>query len=88
MRNLLVAVALVMPLIARAADHEIVVLTPQLAEAALQEKNVYIFDNDDVDTFKAGHVPHAKLLNPFRYDAKELPSDKNATLIFYCYNEH
>ena len=62
-------------------------LTPLEVVAKLKEKNVYVFDNNDLDVFKAGHLPHAKRLNPSDYAAKELPANKNATLIFYCEDE-
>ena len=61
---------------------------PDGPAAKLKEKNVYVFDNNHVDVFKAGHLPHAKWLNPSEYDAKELPTNKNATLIFYCQHEY
>ena len=90
MKTLLASIALLLlsvPLVARANDG-FGSLTPQEVAAKIKEKNVYVFDNNDPDTFKAGHVPHAKWLHPSEYDAKDLPTDKNATLIFYCHNEH
>jgi hypothetical protein len=63
-------------------------LSPQEVAAKLKEKNVYVFDNNHIDVFKAGHLPHAKWLNPSEYEAKELPANKNATLIFYCQHEY
>ena len=63
-------------------------LTVQQVKAKLHAKNVYIYDNNDAEVFKDAHVPTAKWLNPMDYDAKELPADKSATLIFYCHNEH
>jgi hypothetical protein len=63
-------------------------MTPQEVQAKLQQKNVYVFDNNAKESFQKSHVPGAKWLNPSDYDPKELPADKNATLIFYCQNEH
>jgi hypothetical protein len=63
-------------------------LTVQEVKAKLGQKSVYIFDNNAPEVFKDAHVPSAKWLNPSDYDAKELPADKSATLIFYCHNEH
>jgi rhodanese-related sulfurtransferase len=83
-----VSLLLAVPLVARASDSGFGSLTPQEVAAKLKEKNVYVFDNNPPDAFKAGHVPHAKWVHPTEYDAKQLPADKNATLIFYCYNEH
>jgi hypothetical protein len=90
MRSILAAVFLFsvsLPLIAHAA-YEFGSLTPQEVAAKLKQKNVYVFDNNSPDVYKAGHVPHAKWLHPSEYDAKDLPADKSATLIFYCHNEH
>jgi hypothetical protein len=83
---LLVLSLLLAPMLVRAEGFGS--LSPQQVAAKLKEKNVYVFDNNSPDVFKAGHVPHAKWLHPSEYDAKELPSDKNAMLIFYCHNEH
>jgi hypothetical protein len=63
-------------------------LTVQEVKAKLGQKGVFIYDNNDAAVFKDGHVPSAKWLNPSDYDPKQLPADKNATLIFYCHNEH
>jgi rhodanese-related sulfurtransferase len=79
---------LAVPLVAHASDSGFGSLTPQEVAAKLKQKNVYVFDNNDPDVYKAGHVPHAKWVHPSEYDAKELPADKSATLIFYCHNEH
>ncbi len=63
-------------------------LTVQEVKARLHHKNVYLIDNNTPEQFKEAHVPSAKWLSPSDYDAADLPSDKSATLIFYCHNEH
>ncbi len=88
MKTILAALLLLVPVVAHAADEKLAELTPQQVAAKLKEKNVYVFDNNDKDVFTGGHVPHAKWVHPSEYDAKELPADKSATLIFYCMNEH
>jgi rhodanese-related sulfurtransferase len=87
MKALVAAVLLVVPL-AAGAQEGFGRLTPQEVAARMKQKNVYVFDNNSPDTYKAGHVPHAKWLHPSEYDAGALPADKSATLIFYCHNEH
>jgi hypothetical protein len=87
MKALIGIVALFVPLLARAEDKDPVELTPQQVAQAITEKNVYVFDNTDSDSFKAAHVPHARLLHPGLYTSKDLPANKNATLIFYCYDK-
>ena len=80
--------ALVVPFVARGSGEGFGSLTPQEVFAKLKQKNVYVYDNNAPEVFKDAHVPHAKWLHPSEYDAKELPADKSATLIFYCHNEH
>jgi rhodanese-related sulfurtransferase len=90
MKTLTLALAslfLLVPFVAYGNSEGFGSLTPQEVAAKLKEKNVYVFDNNHLDVFKAGHVPHAKWLNPSEYEAKELPAKKNATLIFYCQHE-
>jgi hypothetical protein len=87
MKALIGVVAVCVPLLARAGDKDPVELTPQQVAQAITEKNVYVFDNTDSDSFKAAHLPHARLLHPGLYTSKDLPANKNATLIFYCYDK-
>lgn len=88
MRTLpLVALLVLAPLVAYGNSEGFRSLTPQEVAARIKHKNVYVFDNDDPDEFKAGHLPHAKRLDPSAYEAKDLPANKNATLIFYCFDE-
>jgi hypothetical protein len=84
---LLVSFLLVVPVVAYGSDVGFGSLTPQEVAAKLKQKNVYVFDNNAPEVYKDAHVPHAKWLHPSEYDAKELPADKSATLIFYCHNE-
>jgi hypothetical protein len=84
----LLALIVLTPLIACADEASFGKLTPQEVFAKLKEKNVYVFDNNEKERWQKSHVPGAKWVHPNEYDAKELPADKNATLIFYCANEH
>ena len=63
-------------------------LTVEQAAARAKEKNVYFFDNNDMETYREGHVPGAKWIDYNNYAESALPADKEATLIFYCANEH
>jgi hypothetical protein len=85
---IIVAALALVPAVALAGGEGFGSLTPQEVAAKLKQKNVYVFDNNDQSVFKASHLPHAKWLHPSEYAASELPADKNATLIFYCHNEH
>jgi hypothetical protein len=57
-----------------------------VAEVAsrLGQPGFYVFDNNSGARWKRSHVPGAKLLNPYSFEAGELPPDKSATLVFYC----
>ena len=50
----------------------------------LRTPGFFVFDNNAAARWQRGHVPTAKNLNPYNYDASELPTDKAATLVFYC----
>ena len=59
-------------------------LTVSEVAARLGQPGIFIFDNNGRGRWKRGHVPGAKNLNAYSYDAGELPADKTATLVFYC----
>lgn len=59
-------------------------LTVAEVAARLGEPRFYVFDNNGQGRYKRGHVPGAKNLNAYNFDAGELPPDKDATLVFYC----
>jgi len=62
-------------------------LTIDQVAAKLGAKNTFIFDNNPKESWVAGHVPGAKWLDEEKITAADLPTDKKATLIFYCHNE-
>jgi hypothetical protein len=57
-------------------------------EKRLHDPGFFVFDNNSRETFARGHVPGAKWVDYSRVSAADLPSDKTATLVFYCANEH
>jgi rhodanese-related sulfurtransferase len=52
--------------------------------ARLGQPSFHVFDNNGHGRWARSHVPGAKHLNAYNYDASELPADKTATLVFYC----
>ena|SRR5690349_5117115 len=54
---------------------------------AAKDGKTFVYDNNPKESWVAGHVPGAKWLDEDKVTAAELPSDKAATLIFYCHNE-
>jgi len=52
--------------------------------ARLGQPGFHVYDNNGRGRWKRSHVPGAKNLNAYNYEASELPPDKAATLVFYC----
>ena len=63
-------------------------LTIDQVAAKLGKPGVHVFDNNSHDEYLEGHVPTATWVAYNEVTAKDLPADKDATLIFYCHNEH
>ena len=64
------------------ADDDLPELT--IAEVAARLGELHVYDNNGHGRWARGHVPGAKHVNPYDYDASELPADKAAPLVFYC----
>ncbi|HEY1554200.1 MAG TPA: rhodanese-like domain-containing protein [Kofleriaceae bacterium] len=63
---------------------EIPELTVPEVAARLGQPNVFVFDNNSAARWTRSHVPGAKHVNAYNFDASVLPADKTATLVFYC----
>jgi len=50
----------------------------------LGQPRFFVYDNNGPSRYARSHVPGAKHLDPASYPASALPSDKGATLVFYC----
>lgn len=59
----------------------------RIAEQKAGKQPIYLFDNNDQDTFNAGHLPGAKWVAFDKVSQADLPADKAATLVFYCASE-
>ena len=60
----------------------------KLKEAKEGKAAFYVFDNNAKSVFDKGHLPGAKWVDHENVQASDLPADKEATLVFYCSNEH
>jgi len=60
----------------------------KLKEAKEGKAAFYVFDNNAKSVFDKGHVPGAKWVDHENIKATDLPENKDATLVFYCANEH
>jgi len=56
-------------------------------ERRLGQPNVHVFDDNPSDVYEKNHLPGAVRLESKDIKEGVLPTDKNATLIFYCMNE-
>ncbi len=59
-------------------------MTVEQVAKRLGQKSFFVIDNNNRGRWAAGHVPGAKNLNPGEFTQADLPSDKTATLVFYC----
>jgi Rhodanese-like domain len=74
---------------ASAPSGDLRTLTVDEVEQRINAKDgkTFVFDDNEKDRYAKGHVPGAKWLDEDNVTASDLPSDKGATLIFYCANE-
>jgi len=63
-------------------------LDAKMTEAKSGKLALFIFDNNNKGRFEKSHIPGAKWVDHEAVKAGDLPSDKEATLVFYCANEH
>jgi rhodanese-related sulfurtransferase len=61
-------------------------MLPAELSKALGTPNLFIFDCNEEDMYAEAHVPGARLIVYDEVTADKLPADKDATLVFYCYN--
>lgn len=59
----------------------------KMDEAKNGKLALFLYDANAKTRYEAGHLPGAKWIGS-DLDPKLLPADKDATLVFYCSNEH
>jgi rhodanese-related sulfurtransferase len=59
-------------------------LSVEEVERLLEQSQAVVIDTNHAHAWAQGHVPGAMNLDPGEYTETDLPSDKNATLVFYC----
>ena len=52
------------------------------------EPNFHLIDNNTREIFDKMHLPGARWIDYRHVTTGDLPADKEATLVFYCANEH
>jgi hypothetical protein len=63
-------------------------LTVPEVSARRLSPGVFLYDNNPQSRYLKSHLPGARWVDPARVSASDLPNDREATLIFYCANEH
>ncbi len=71
-------------------EEDLPAMTPDEVEARLAKKDgtFFVIDNNPKEMFDKGRVPGAKWVAFDEVKASDLPENKDATLVFYCANEH
>lgn len=72
------------------ASHKLPTLTPDEVEQRLgtNDGKFFVYDDNQKKMYDDGHVPGAIWLRAEAVTADALPKDKDATLVFYCANQH
>ena len=63
-------------------------LSMKMEAARAGKLELYVFDNNPADRFRKSHIAGAKWVAFDKVSANDLPANKDATLVFYCANEH
>ena len=81
--------AITTPVLAAEQVAEVTVTNVQEMLHAKPAKVVIVDANNDQARAEAGMVPGAIKLSSYnQYNLAELPTDRNTTLVFYCYNSY
>ncbi len=70
--------------------HKLATITPDEVEQRLSTNDgkFFVYDDNQRKMYDDGHVPGAIWLLADAVTADALPKDKDATLVFYCANQH
>jgi rhodanese-related sulfurtransferase len=80
------AQALAATAVATHTGHDAEVITPERLSQMMDSAKVYVFDCNEPDMFDEAHVPGAVLTVYDEVSEKNLPSDHQAMIVFYCYS--
>lgn len=61
-------------------------ISPRRLHKTLQEGQVTVVDVNTRESWVEARVPGAVKLDPTGYDEHQLPTDRDATVVFYCSN--
>ena len=81
--------AITLPVLAAEQVAEVTVANVQEMLSAKPAKVVIVDANNEQARAEVGMVPGAIKLSSYnQYNLAELPTDKNTTMVFYCYNSY
>jgi len=60
------------------------VIGPRELHARMRDGSPWVVDCNGATRWREAHVPGARVLDPRRFDATELPPDHDVMLVFYC----
>lgn len=84
---LLVSFALAVLGCSRSPDLRKLSVDDVAARIAAQDGKTFLYDNNSKERYAEGHLPGARWVAYDNVTSADLPSDKGATLIFYCASE-
>lgn len=61
-------------------------ISPADLHQLMEAEPITVVDVNSRDRWSQAHIPGATNLDPENFKAKDLPSDKTATVVFYCSN--
>ena len=61
-------------------------VAPDELRSKIGAGGVAVFDVNSRESFREGHVPGARNIDPVSYAPTDLPADKDAPIVFYCSN--
>jgi len=61
-------------------------VSPDALHQLMQTQRVTVIDVNSRQSWMKAHVPGALHLDPVNYNDRNLPSDKESSLVFYCSN--
>lgn len=59
----------------------------EVANLLQQSDAIFVYDANSQESYRQGHVPTAKWVQYDEVKKEQLPGNKDAMLVFYCYNE-
>lgn len=63
-------------------------LQAKMDDAKAGKLQLFVYDNNEKERFLQSHLPGARWLEFDEIKETDLPKDKEATLVFYCANDH